>query len=390
MNGLLQLAVLAVLAFGASALLGRHQRGAGASGVYVLVGVLIGPVGLGILDEDSQALLRPVLSLCVAWLTFLFGVRLRREATARLTVRSTLAGVLESGGTAAAVAAGLWAARSSLHLEMPLWGCVGVGLAAAASSRAPLHLLRDRLKAAGPTVTFLDSITGLDDLLPLVGLLGLIAWHAAAGFPASLDARLAVALPVGIGVAVGLVLPLAAGRRPSVDRGWVLLLGLLFLGVGVASQIAVPEAIVGLVAGLVVAGLSGGRLIVREIALTERPVTLLLAVLVGARLQIAWPVLSISALAVGLRLLTKISVGPALGVLGAGGSGAGLGLLGYGGLALAVAVQIDLSYGGPLSAIVLATAGLLCLSGDILGPLGLFALLKQRGEIAATAELNDG
>jgi len=55
------------------------------------------------------------------------------------------------------------------------------------------------------------------------------------------------------GLLVGSLYVLAAGRQPSVDRAFIVLLGLVFLGSGAAGRLGLPEIVVGIAAGLAIA-----------------------------------------------------------------------------------------------------------------------------------------
>jgi hypothetical protein len=381
-TGLLQLAGLVAVAFFVSSALERNRRGLGLAGLYVLAGVLLGPFGTSVLDDQFVPFLTPIISLCVTWLAFLFGVQLHGGSFRRVGIRGGVGTLLQAGLVTIFVTVGLlW-----LPLSVPAIAAAGIGLISATSSRTTLRRARSRFGAAGPLTSFLDRITALDDLIPLLGLMVLAAWFPSDRTPAALRAHplFLVACELGLGAAIGALFPLAAGASANLDRAWLVLLGMLFLGAGAAERLGVPEMAVGLIAGIVVCRTGGVRVLQRVVASTKRPVTLLLLVLVGSRLAPSNATVVVALSALGLRLLGKMAVGPLLGVLGAGGLDAGLGLLGYGGLALAGAAQVDLLYRGAVGPLVLLAAAADGVAGDVLGPLGIRLVLGRRREIGAT------
>ncbi len=98
---------LAVLAFVASALLSRDHRRASVLSFYVLAGVLIGPLGIGLFDDISQQLLAPALALAVTWMGWLHGMQLFDRRVSRPSRRVAWAALLEAGAVVVTVTFGL-------------------------------------------------------------------------------------------------------------------------------------------------------------------------------------------------------------------------------------------------------------------------------------------
>ena len=154
MPALLQVMGLAAMAFLASALLGSDQRRAGAPGVYVLVGVLIGPFGLRLLDDESQRLLRPVLSLAITWLGWLCGMRLCDRHAPKVDLRLVASALLEAGAAIVAVTLGLHLLAPQVGASVSWAESAAVGIAVAASSHVAVEIFRGRLTESRPTFLF--------------------------------------------------------------------------------------------------------------------------------------------------------------------------------------------------------------------------------------------
>jgi hypothetical protein len=384
LSGVLQLIGLVAVAFLVSAAVEHRQRGVVPAGVYILIGVLVGPLGLALLDEDLGPLLRPVSSVCVTWLALLFGFRLRAGALARLGWRGAMAITVETGVVMAVVSVGLHLLLPALKLPIGTLAAVSVGIASAASNRATVRFARTHFHAQGKLTSLFDALTGADDLIPLLAVLALVVVFPGTVVPPLGQAQpwLLAAGTLGLGVGLGAIFALAAGRAPSTERGWMVLLGVTLLGAGVASRLGLPELGVSCVAGVVVAQTAGGRFLAGIVSSTERRVTILLLVLVGASLVPGTEAFVVAGLALGLRLVGKVLVGPLIAPLIGARSDAGLGLLGYGGLALATAAQISLLYGGRTGGLILMAAAVQSVVCDVLGPVALKGVLGRHGELA--------
>ncbi len=82
------------------------------------------------------------------------------------------------------------------------------------------------------------------------------------------------------------------------------------------------------------------------VAASERPVALLIAVLVGIRVSPDQTLLLLAALAVAMWIASRIAMERPLRLLAARDGLSSLGFLGYGGFPLAVAAQIALTQDG--------------------------------------------
>jgi hypothetical protein len=372
----------------------RFKRRGGGYGLisgaeYLLLGALAGPFALGVVDEEMLGAVRPAMTLATAWMGLLFGLRLRARGLATLGVRGAISILVEAGGTAALVAFALplvaqLAERGEVLGDGP--ATFGIAVVAAASTKSTLQWARTRLGASGATTARLEAITRHDDAINQIGLLALAAWKPVN--PASaLAARplYACGVVVGLGALLGGAFTMLSGRRPQRDSAWVLLIGVMLLGSGLASRLGLPAMTVGFFIGATISATTADLPLFDEIgAQTERPVAILLLILVGVRLAPVDGVVLIALAAVTLRLIAKLAAGPLLALLGVGGVGVGAGLLGFGGLALAAGAQIELLYDGREGALVLAVAAALAVVGDLTGPLALRALLTRRGELAET------
>jgi hypothetical protein len=323
---------------------------------------------------------RPGLTLAVAFIGVLFGMRLRRTRLALLGATGALAVLLEAGGTLALVGFGLPRVLDSAPPAVAVWG---TALVAAPSTKSIFSWARTRLQAHGPVTDWLESITRHDDILALAALAALVSIIAPPSLAAPLAAhRGAAALAcVALGLVTGGAYALLGGRSPDRDTAWVLLTGLTLLVAGLATRLGLPTLVVGFVLGGTIAATSREHALLDQIdAQTEQPLVLLLLMLVGMQLTLAGTG-PLVATAVALRFLGKLVTGGAVGALRAGGVAASAGLFGFGGVGIAIAAQVYLLYGdaaGP----ILTIAAALAVAGDLTTALTLPSLLRRAGEVA--------
>jgi hypothetical protein len=275
------------------------------------------------------------------------------------------------------------AAAPILGASVPLTSGAAIGIALAGSSYFAAQQLRQRLGEAWAPYRFLAEVSNVDALAPILGLLvlGFILPPPHLAIPLTSPAWAPAAGLLGLGLTLGLIFLLAAGRRAPLDRGWLVLLGAAFLAAGVSGQLGLPEVVVGFVAGAVTTQSVGGRRLSDVVAASERPVALLIAVIVGIRLAPDLVLFGLAFVAFDLRIGSQVLTLRLLKLLGPRGEIKGLAFLGYGGFPLAIAAQIDLTYGGWLGALTLTCAATVCLATDLLGTFRLFAILRQHREL---------
>ena len=372
---------LAAMAFLASAVLGRDQRRAGALSFYLLAGMVIGPLGIGLLDDKSERLLTPFLSLAVTWLGWLRGMKLFDPRLSRPTWRAGLVALLAGGAIVLGVMFLLHAIAPAptLGASVPLSSGALVGVALAGSNYFAAQQLCERLGEAWAPYRFLAEVSSVDALVPILGLLaiGFILPPPHLALPLMSAAWAPAAGVIGLGLTLGLIFLLAAGRRTPLERGWLVLLGGAFLGAGAAGQLGLPAVVVGFIAGAVTTQSVGGRRLADVVAASERPVALLLAVIVGIRLAPDFALFGLAFVAFDVWIASRIFSWRFIKLLWPRAEIEGLAFLGYGGFPLAIAAQIDLTYGGWLGTLTLTSAAAVCLGSDVIGTLKLHAVLRQ-------------
>jgi hypothetical protein len=240
----------------------------------MIVGIIIGPGGLGLLSTATSDALDPLVSLALASLGVFIGLELRLRG--RREKLLLVAGSLEGSITIAAVAAGcLLTARIAPDLFLD----VGVAAALLGICAAPSSTVADHGEAPEHT-----RIGDFDDILPIV-IAGLAAVWVRSGQPSAfvwLFVQTASMATLLAAAAMLLVRQTGTeGEQRVFSIGAVLLLG------GIAAHLSLSALALGTFAGLCwnVMGGEGRDRIMRDLRYLQHPLTMALLVLAGARLH---------------------------------------------------------------------------------------------------------
>ena len=243
--------------------------------IFLPVGALLGPRGLGLLSPLVLARLDVAVTIALAVLGVLVGVGLGREInTAR---RLFVAASLESAVTIIAVtgATMYFVMETGVPIGAPVAAfALAFGLCASASSATSAD------PDSEPVAGVATRVADLDDVLPIV--IATVAFAVLPG-PSSVGWTLALA-PIAIGVAVGLIGWLLFERAESAAERAVYVLGALSLAGGAAVYLRASPLAVGLVAGVFwsVAPGRADRIVHDDLRKVQHPLVVLLLVTAGA------------------------------------------------------------------------------------------------------------
>ena len=276
--------------------------------VLLLVGMALGPHGIGVLSTSVAAALDPAVSVALAALGAIVGLDLhvRRPGDARLFGAASV----EAAATILVVAAGVIIvhALSTVPEPAPWLLALMLGICAAPSSTAAdtadksYHVLASRLG-------------DLDDVLPIVLGVTAVAWTRS-------GTALAVAGLIGQGGVIALAIAFATGllmtQAPSESEQRVFAIGALLLLGGAAAHLSLSALFMGLLAGVFwnVTGTPARDRIERDMRYLQHPLVVLLLVVAGSRLDLstrwwglvlAYIVLRIIGKLIGSRLAGRVA-----------------------------------------------------------------------------------
>lgn len=243
--------------------------------LYLPIGLLVGPRGLGLLSIDVLAHLDAAVAIALATLGVFVGLALARTAGGG---RMLAAAALESSITIASVVSALafllvrWQAplvSSAMVVALSLAVCAAASAAGAAES----GLEEDSIAA---------RVADLDDIVPIVVAAGLLGVLAGAGPSRAL---ITVGGSIALGVGVAAIGWLLFERADGAGERAVFVLGTLAMLGGAAVYVGVSPLLAGLTAGMVWR-LAPGRaddIIADDLRKFHHPLVLLLLIYAGAQ-----------------------------------------------------------------------------------------------------------
>lgn len=345
---------------------------------YLLLGIFIGPLGAGLLDENTVRGLTPITMLALGWIGVALGLRLHLPTLVRIPAFMYRVGLAEALATfiltAGVMAIALaWFTGATPAVVLP--AALILGAVATCSGTSGVDVVALRLGQREPIVRQLRVATLTDALVAVIALAlvlclahppGLTSWGR--------DPTVTewAVITVTIGIVGGMLVHLFLGDEQKVDRLMVGLAASILLVTGSAAYLQLSPLLPAVLMGGILANTSRQRHILEELlAKVERPFTFVLLICAGALWQPTlrdWgiPVVLFLALRTagklgGARLAARMN-----GMLPTYGPTWGRALMGQGSLAIAIALNLLLVDPGPLASIVFSAALASVLLTDIL------------------------
>lgn len=395
MNEILLLMGLLLLSYIGSFLVGDHAlRGYGlpSGAEYVVLGFLLGPVVLGLVERTTLATFQPVASVALGWLSLNAGLSFGFVGSRRVRPGRLLFGLglsLATGGLVAAVAwlVAPWVAPALGPRDVTVLA-LGVGAASAETTRHAITWVVQRYEAHGRLAGLLADIADSGELGPLLLMGVAFALAPAAEGAWGLPVYGWTGLTLAIGAALGLVAVVLLGNDFRLVQSWGVLLGTSLLTVGTAARFGLSPLIATFAMGVAIAGLSRHRdEVVAMVRPTERPVLLPVLLLAGTHLAAPQEsaLLWVVAAALAARVLATLGTGLLVRVTFADARHAspalGLALMSSGAIAMSVGLAFALRFPGPVGDGVLITAAVATVAGEFIGPPALRSVLRRAGEV---------
>jgi hypothetical protein len=391
MSGIAVLLALLVLAYLGSILVsGRTIRGFGlpSGAEYVLLGVVLGPHLLGVVERSAVSGFEPVMIVAVSWVAMLTGLSYRHVGRRTARPARLLFGVLTATAIGAAVATAAFhtlARVGVLSLAEQRFGAFGAGMVVSETTRHMIRWVAERHGARGPLSDFLADVARGSALVPIVALSLLCATLSHEGMFLPLGARLGITF--GVGALLGIVAAVLLGREFRQNESWGILIGTSLLGMGIAVRLGLSPLGTSFALGLTLSLVSRHQLDIRALVQpTEKPVMLPVLLIAGIYVDFHvirsfWP-LFVAALLARLAaelvrgLLLNVLVRPARSV----GPLIGVSLISTGPITIAVALSLNARAPGVLSTAILSLAVVGVVFGEFIGPALLRRALERAGE----------
>lgn len=364
----------------------------------LLVGLLLGPHGLGLVHTSDLQSFNPVVLSAVGWLAFIVGTRLAEPSSDQNPMRHdasasfALLGAMLAAVTLASVTAASYVSLGLIdQLSRSARWVIGgtLGLILCGSAQQLVDWARQRYGASGKVTDALQSVSIGGDAFALLGMAPLVAIDL--GGNSSPRHLIVVTLaPIVLGGLLGLMGRVLLRTESRIAESWALLLGGMLFIVGLTQRLGASVVTGAFVAGWVLG--RGSSTHVREmrtmIAPAERSILLPVLVIAGATvdLRLTGNLIIVAGVAVLARLITHLLLGPIVVGVAAGKLhglyGAGLSLASSGEVAVIVAMAFATLHQGRTGQLVLVTCIAGALIGEIIAPAGLKRTLWNVAEIS--------
>jgi len=365
---------------------------------YMLLGVLVGPVALDLISEDTTRQLSPLTALAIGWVGLLYGAslnprKLLDESTGGAVMLAVFGSIVTFAITFAAVWFGLVLFSPDTDAGSRMLASLALAAAAMATSPGILELIQRRFGAEGDTTSTLYQATRLDEFLAIAVFGGLfcifredspIPWRET---PITHPEWYGVS--VGLGVVLGGLFRFFMKDEDDVDKQFLALVGIIVFASGAAYYLDLSPLLVNLVLGFVMlfnAKDESSKAILEVLERTRGPMYILLLIFAGSTwMGAAWPVLVFALLYAvtrgGSRLLSGWFSALASGRIR---RDVGRGLLGQGEVAVAMALNFGIVYPAePLAGLVVTCMLASVLLNELWAARLMKGLLIDSGDIRA-------
>jgi hypothetical protein len=267
--------------------------------VLLLVGLALGPQGLGVLSASVLTSLDPAVSAALAALGVLVGLHIQVRPHREL--RLVAAASIEAGATILIVSGGVVILHALSAATEPALGLLALmlGICAAPSSTA----VED---SGEPHHAVAARIGDLDDVLPIVAGVLAVAWTRSG---TALSVTGLIVQGGLIALAIAAAAALLTAQTPSASEQRVFSIGALLLLGGAAAHLGLSALCVGLLAGLFwnTTRLAGRDPIARDIQSLQHPLVFLLLLVAGARLELSLALFGLVAAYMVFRIVGKMT-----------------------------------------------------------------------------------
>jgi Kef-type K+ transport system membrane component KefB len=384
--GLLFLAYVGSIVVG-----GRAVRGYGlpSGSEYLLLGFLLGPYVLGILNREALEALKPFLVVGAGWLLLVSGMDwgyVDGEPSSLTDILGSFLLALITGGAvfcAVYWVIGLLGPHGSSNRLLLAGSIAAVGME---TTRLAVRWVMERYGAKGPLSRRIATFADADELpaLLLVAALFLLVPMPETHIYVPPEGWFGITL--GLGAAMGLISVALMGPTLHHGEAQCLILGAGLLCTGLSTALGLAGVVSSFVLGVTLSRISPHRpALLAIMKKSEQPVLLPVLLLAGGLVTLEDRRLpAIVGAALAARLLGKLITGGLLFTTSAGRSAGpllGLGLLPSGVVTICLAVSLLFRMGGKDGQLVLGAAVAMSLLGELLGPLSLRRALARAGEL---------
>ena len=346
---------------------------------YIFIGVLLGRMGLNLIDAKSLHNVEPFLIFALSWIGFLFGLQFKFSTIKNLPGFFFSVSAIQAAFTFAITTAAIYISFKSftpLPGELITIMALTLGSAACCTAQSSLAVVNDNYRFKNRKLSsLLQYISGIDGIFAL-GFLSLTICILPSTTIMALNLMNSLQwflLSIGIGIISALILIILSKSKFSQQEFFVFIIGTVLLVGGLAIKTHNSPLVTGFICGIIVANFCRHRLRALEtVVRSEKSIYIILLIMIGAGWTLKFNyILVITVVYFMVRMLGKmLGTFMATRALKADFNippTAGLGLISEGGLAVVIIMNFSFLYPS-LSDYLVTIITLSMFTNEIIGP----------------------
>jgi len=362
---------------------------------FIMIGVIVGPLGLGWLDATKLDLFVSPTCIVLSWAGFVFGLQFRWQSLRLISMANYRMAVIQALVVFFVVVFLLFPIRwivPGMFLSLPEALPLVFALAAIASVSAPTGVAAvvRRFRAHGMTTRMLQYISASDAVVGIVLFGTVLSFFRSEGMAggAFFSGLVWLVATLGIGALLGFLYHIFLVLRLSSNERLVVAVGMIVLAAGAASYLKLSPLFLSMIIGIVLANFSDNQdRLFRMLVSAERPLFGLMLILAGAH----WLGFEPVSFGLGIAFVAFRAFGKIIGARVAFESvyleksnlvWFGLALTGEGGIALAMALDFMSRYSGPVGELLLSAIVVAFFINCIFAPYFIRRVLILKGGIS--------
>jgi hypothetical protein len=298
MTPLLSLILLVLLAYVGALFLHNTKtssavfKGITSSGIiYLLLGYLIGPHALKILDVQVLDRLSLILAFVLGWTGFIIGLQINAKQMLRFPLSYYWKTLLIFTLNIIFISIGLIIVKHFIYNALKLMEIIVLAIAGSIGSPLLIGLLKKDYKIRGKLIHFLQFNSAYDNMVSIV-IIGIIIFFSNEmkhEIPVIIK-KMAI-LFAGASI-MAILFYLIAKSIKSVPQYFLLIIGFILILVGTAMHMGHSAIFSSFIFGMVLANLPINTWkLFQTISSTEKPIYLMLLIFVGANLSFSSPII---------------------------------------------------------------------------------------------------
>jgi hypothetical protein len=274
--------------------------------IYLLLGFIIGPNALKVLDTNVLNDLSLIIAFVLGWTGFIIGLQINAKQMLRFPLSYYWKTLLIFALNVVFLAAGLFLVKQCIYNGLTLTEIIVLSIAGSISSPLLIGLLKKDYKIRGKLIHFLQFHSAYDNMASIVilGIMIFLSNELKNEMPTILK-NMSILL---VGATVMAVLFFYTAKYiKTIPQYFLLIMGYILILVGTAMHIGHSIIFISFIFGMVLANLPINTWkLFQTISNTEKPIYLMLLIFVGARLTFSSPIIiAVIAVFIILRFMIK-------------------------------------------------------------------------------------